>query len=115
MVLNMDFKDCIKFANQTPVATQATAYGDQPRVRAPGFWFADENGIYFEIGATSIIIQDILMKPRFEPSHTKLFKKCFECKETLLFRIETKENIPTRGAYQRFEENSKGGIEVLSQ
>ncbi|MDP1552128.1 MAG: pyridoxamine 5'-phosphate oxidase family protein [Methanobacteriaceae archaeon] len=29
----------------------ATAEGDQPRVRALGFWFADETGFYFQIGA----------------------------------------------------------------
>jgi len=47
----MDFKDCIKFANETPVCYLATADGDQPRVRALGFWFADETGFYFQIGA----------------------------------------------------------------
>ncbi len=47
----MDFKDCIKFANETPVCYLATAEGDQPRVRALGFWFADETGFYFQIGA----------------------------------------------------------------
>ncbi|MCE7698204.1 MAG: hypothetical protein K8E24_005000 [Methanobacterium paludis] len=36
----MDFEDCIKFANETPVCYLATADGDQPRVRALGFWFA---------------------------------------------------------------------------
>ncbi len=47
----MDLKDCIKFANETPVCYLATADGDQPRVRALGFWFADETGFYFQIGA----------------------------------------------------------------
>jgi pyridoxamine 5'-phosphate oxidase len=47
----MDIKDCIKFANETPVCYLATAEGDQPRVRALGFWFADETGFYFQIGA----------------------------------------------------------------
>jgi uncharacterized pyridoxamine 5'-phosphate oxidase family protein len=47
----MDLKDCIKFANETPVCYLATAEGDQPRVRALGFWFADETGFYFQIGA----------------------------------------------------------------
>ena len=47
----MDFKDCIKFANETPVCYLATVEGDQPRVRALGFWFADETGFYFQIGA----------------------------------------------------------------
>lgn len=47
----MEFKDCIKFANETPVSYLATMDDDQPRVRALGFWFADENGFYFQIGA----------------------------------------------------------------
>lgn len=47
----MEFKDCIDFANGTPVCYLATADGDQPRVRALGFWFADETGFYFQIGA----------------------------------------------------------------
>lgn len=47
----MDFKDCIKFANETPVCYLATVDGDQPRVRALGLWFADETGFYFIIGS----------------------------------------------------------------
>jgi uncharacterized pyridoxamine 5'-phosphate oxidase family protein len=47
----MDINDCIKFANETPVCYLATVDGDQPRVRALGFWFADETGFYFQIGA----------------------------------------------------------------
>lgn len=48
----MNLDDCIKFANETPVSFLATMDGDQPRVRALGFWFADENGFYFQIGAS---------------------------------------------------------------
>jgi uncharacterized pyridoxamine 5'-phosphate oxidase family protein len=47
----MDFKDCIKFANETPVCYLATMDGNQPRVRALGFWFANDKGFYFQIGA----------------------------------------------------------------
>ena len=47
----MDFKDCVKFANETPVCYLATMDGDQPRVRALGFWFANDKGFYFQIGA----------------------------------------------------------------
>jgi uncharacterized pyridoxamine 5'-phosphate oxidase family protein len=47
----MDFNDCIKFANKTPVCYLATMDGNQPRVRALGFWFADDKGFYFQIGA----------------------------------------------------------------
>ncbi|MGP8023551.1 MAG: pyridoxamine 5'-phosphate oxidase family protein [Methanobacterium sp.] len=47
----MDFKDCIKFANETLVCYLATMDGNQPRVRALGFWFANDKGFYFQIGA----------------------------------------------------------------
>lgn len=47
----MDINDCIKFANETPVCYLATVDGDQPRVRAMGFWFADETGFYLQFGA----------------------------------------------------------------
>ncbi|HTX61042.1 MAG TPA: pyridoxamine 5'-phosphate oxidase family protein [Methanobacterium sp.] len=47
----MEFKDCIKFANEIPVCYLATVDGNQPRVRALGFWFADETGFYFQIGS----------------------------------------------------------------
>jgi pyridoxamine 5'-phosphate oxidase len=50
-VIYLDFEDCIKFANDTPVCYLATTEGDQPRVRALGFWFADKNGFHFQIGA----------------------------------------------------------------
>ena len=47
----MDFKDCIKFANETPVCYLATMDGNQPRVRALGFWFANDKGVNFQFGA----------------------------------------------------------------
>ena len=47
----MDFTDCIKFANETPVCYLATLDGDQPRVRALGFWFSDKTGFYFQTGS----------------------------------------------------------------
>jgi uncharacterized pyridoxamine 5'-phosphate oxidase family protein len=45
----MDFKDCIKFANETPLCYLSTVDGDQPRVRPLGIWFADNSGFYFLI------------------------------------------------------------------
>ncbi len=51
----MDYKDCIKFANETPVCYLATIDGNQPRVRALGFWFADDKGFYFQIGSVKDI------------------------------------------------------------
>jgi pyridoxamine 5'-phosphate oxidase len=47
----MSLNDCIKFANANPICYLATTEGDQPRVRALGFWFADETGFYFQTGA----------------------------------------------------------------
>ena len=47
----MNFKDCIKFANETPLCYLATVDGDQPRVRPLGLWFADNSGFYFQTGS----------------------------------------------------------------
>ena len=47
----MNFKDCIKFANETPLCYLATVGGDQPIVRPLGLWFADDSGFYFQIGS----------------------------------------------------------------
>ncbi len=44
----MNIQDCIKFANENPICFLATAEKDQPRVRALGFWFAEESGFYFQ-------------------------------------------------------------------
>lgn len=55
----MDFNDCIKFANETPVCYLATLDGDQPRVRALGFWFADKTGFYFQIGSVKDVYRQL--------------------------------------------------------
>ena len=44
----MDFKDCVKFANENKSCYLATCDGDQPRVRCLGMWYADEKGFYFQ-------------------------------------------------------------------
>jgi pyridoxamine 5'-phosphate oxidase len=44
----MNISDCIKFSNENPICYLATVENDQPRVRALGFWFADETGFYFQ-------------------------------------------------------------------
>jgi pyridoxamine 5'-phosphate oxidase len=62
----MEFKDCVKFANENPVAWLATVDGDQPRVRALGMWFADENGFYFQIGGTKDVYQQLLKNSKVE-------------------------------------------------
>ena len=43
----MDFKDCVKFANENQPCYLATQDGDQPRVRALAMLYADETGFYF--------------------------------------------------------------------
>jgi hypothetical protein len=40
------FMDCMKFANENPVARFATNDEDQPRVRALAMRFADEKGLF---------------------------------------------------------------------
>lgn len=47
----MNIQDCISFANENKLCFLATTEGDQPRVRALGFWFADETGFYFQTGS----------------------------------------------------------------
>lgn len=62
----MNYEDCIKFANDTPVCYLATTEGDQPRVRALGFWFADETGFYFQIGAVKDMYAQLQSNPKIE-------------------------------------------------
>lgn len=62
----LNFEDCVKFANDTPVCYLATVEGDQPRVRALGFWFADENGFYFQIGAVKDMYGQLQANPKVE-------------------------------------------------
>jgi uncharacterized pyridoxamine 5'-phosphate oxidase family protein len=62
----MDFKDCITFANKTPVCYLATVEGDQPRVRALQFWFANESGFYFQIGAMKDMYRQLQENPKVE-------------------------------------------------
>jgi pyridoxamine 5'-phosphate oxidase len=53
-----EFSDCIEFANENKLCFVATLEGNQPRVRALGFWFADETGFYFQTGdMKSVYIQ----------------------------------------------------------
>jgi pyridoxamine 5'-phosphate oxidase len=47
----MTISDCIRFSNENPICYLAATEHDQPRVRALGFWFADEPGFYFQTGS----------------------------------------------------------------
>ena len=60
----MEFKDCIKFANENPVSYIATVDGDQPRVRAFLMWFADESGFYYHTGTAKSVYKQLKNNPR---------------------------------------------------
>jgi uncharacterized pyridoxamine 5'-phosphate oxidase family protein len=62
----MDIKDCIKFANETIVSYVATVEGDQPRVRALGFWFADGTGFYFQTSSVKELPDQLKKNPKIE-------------------------------------------------
>ncbi len=59
-------QDCIKFTNENPICYLATADGDQPRVRALGFWFADETGFYFQTASMKEIPNQLSGNPKAE-------------------------------------------------
>lgn len=62
----MDFKDCVKFANDNKTCYLATAEGDQPRVRALGMWYADETGFYFQAQTVKAMYKQIEKNPKVE-------------------------------------------------
>jgi uncharacterized pyridoxamine 5'-phosphate oxidase family protein len=62
----MDFKDCVKFANDNRTCYLATADGDQPRVRAMGMWYADETGFYFQAQTVKALYKQIEKNPKVE-------------------------------------------------
>lgn len=62
----MDLNDCIRFANENPVCFLATADGDQPRVRALSFWFANETGFYFQTGNVKLFYHELKKNPKTE-------------------------------------------------
>jgi len=62
----MDIQDCIEFANENRVCFLATTEKDQPRVRALGFWFADETGFYFQTGDMKSLYHQLKSNPKTE-------------------------------------------------
>lgn len=62
----MDFKDCVKFANENNTCYLATAEGDQPRVRCLRMWYADETGFYFQAQTVKAIYKQIEKNPKVE-------------------------------------------------
>ena len=59
----MEFKDCIKFANDNPMTYVATLDGNQPRVRGFMMWYANESGFYFHTGATKSVYEQLKANP----------------------------------------------------
>lgn len=62
----MEFKDCIKFANENKTSYLATVESDQPRVRGFLMWFADESGFYFHTGAMKPVYSQLKQNPKVE-------------------------------------------------
>jgi pyridoxamine 5'-phosphate oxidase len=62
----MNFQNCIEFTKVSPICYLATAEKDQPHVRALGFWFADETGFYFQIGANKEMYGQLKQNPKTE-------------------------------------------------
>jgi pyridoxamine 5'-phosphate oxidase len=56
----------IAFANENRVCFLATAENDQPRVRALGFWFADNTGFYFQTGDMKEFYKQLKKNPNTE-------------------------------------------------
>jgi pyridoxamine 5'-phosphate oxidase len=59
-------KNLITFANENRICFLATAEDDQPRVRALGFWFADESGFYFQTGEMKEFYKQLKKNPKTE-------------------------------------------------
>ena len=62
----MDFKDCVKFANENKDCYLATVEGDQPRVRVLSMWYADETGFYFQSQTVKAFYKQLEKNPKVE-------------------------------------------------
>lgn len=62
----MDLNAFIQFANENPICYLATVEGDQPRVRALGFWYADETGFYFQTSTIKEFPHQLEKNPKCE-------------------------------------------------
>jgi pyridoxamine 5'-phosphate oxidase len=63
---NMDFKDCVKFANENKTCYLATVDGDQPRVRAMGMEYADDTGFYFNTESPKSVAKQLKKNQKVE-------------------------------------------------
>jgi uncharacterized pyridoxamine 5'-phosphate oxidase family protein len=59
-------QEFIKFANENPTCHLATVDEGQPRVRALGFWYADESGFYFQTASFKDLCGQLKKNPRVE-------------------------------------------------
>ena len=62
----MTFQDCINFATEIHTCFFATEDGDQPRVRAIGLWFADEQGFYFHTETVKDFYKQLVKNKKVE-------------------------------------------------
>jgi pyridoxamine 5'-phosphate oxidase len=62
----MDFKDCVKFANENRICYLATVEGEQPRVRAMGMHYADDTGFYFNTESTKALAKQLKKNQKVE-------------------------------------------------
>jgi len=84
----MNFKDCIDFANENPLAWLATSDDNQPHVRAMLMWHADETGFYIQSATMKELTNQITKNPNIEIA----FFKPDEGTGTML-RVEGKAEI----------------------
>jgi pyridoxamine 5'-phosphate oxidase len=62
----MNIHDCINFSNDNPICYLATVEDDQPRVRALGFWFANDTGFYFQTSSIKEFPHQLMKNPKTE-------------------------------------------------
>ena len=62
----MNIQDCIQFTNENPICFLASTEDNQPRVRALGFWFADESGFYFQTATVKEFSTQLKNNPKTE-------------------------------------------------
>jgi uncharacterized pyridoxamine 5'-phosphate oxidase family protein len=62
----MDFKDCVKFANDVKICYLATVDKGKPRVRALGMWYADDTGFYLQTATMKDLYKQLKANPYVE-------------------------------------------------
>jgi len=99
----MDFKDCVKFANENKMCYLATIDGDQPRVRAMGMHYADDTGFYFNTESTKALAKQLKKNQKVEV--------CFLAKGNMLRvtgKIDFIDDIAIRTSFYKERDFLKG-------